>query len=92
MALTFVQKMYGSDGDKRHVVYQVTHDESTTAIAASSLGMNYIDYALAFPVTLTTTIDGSKVSRLSIAGPSHTVALANALSAGELFTIEAWGW
>jgi hypothetical protein len=92
MALTFAQKMYTRDGSKKHVVYQVTHDESTTSITAANLGMHYIDYALAFPVTLTTTIDGTKVSMLSIAGPSHTVALANALSAGELFTIEAWGW
>ena len=92
MALTFVQKIFNSEGDKAHRVYEVTHDESTTAITAGDLGMNYIDYAIVVPVTLTTTIDGSKMHMLTTPGPSTTVTLANALSAGEIFAIEAWGW
>ena len=92
MALTFVQKIFGFDGNKRHALYEVTHDESTTTINATDVGLNYIDYALVVPVTLTTTIDGSKMHMLSDGGPGKTVTIANALSAGEIFSFEAWGW
>ena len=92
MALTFVQKMFGFDGNKRHALYEVTHDEGTVTINATDIGLNYIDYALVVPVTLTTTIDGDKMHMLSDGGPGPTVTLANALSAGEIFALEAWGW
>jgi hypothetical protein len=89
--LTFVQKVFGFDGNKRHTLHEVTHDESTTTIDASDLGMSYIDYALVTPVTLTDTITGDKMHMLSDGGPGKTVTLANALSVGDLFALEAWG-
>jgi hypothetical protein len=92
MALTFVQKVFSFDGNKRHTLHEVTHDESTVTINASDLGLSYIDYALCAPVTLTTTITGDKITMLSSAGPGKTVTIANACSAGEIFSLEAWGW
>jgi len=92
MALTFVQKNFGFDGNKRHVLYEVSHDGSTVTINANDIGMSYIDYALVTPVTLTTTITGNKMHMLSDGGPGKTVTIANALSAPEKFALEAWGW
>jgi hypothetical protein len=84
--------LYGFDGNKRHVLYEVTHDEGTVDIEANDIGLSYIDYALVVPVSLTTTVTGDKMHMLSDGGPGKTVTLANALSAGEIFALEAWGW
>ena len=92
MALTFVNKMRTIDGGKKHVLFQVTHDEAITTITAADLGMNYIDYAIVVPVSLTTTVDGAKMHMLSDGGPGVDITIANALSAGELMALEAWGW
>ena len=92
MALTFTKKIEDSAADKKHRVYEVTADGSTVAIAASSLNMNYIDYAIVSPVSVATSITGDALPMLSIAGPSVAVSLADACSSGTLFAIEAWGW
>ena len=93
MALTFVQKMYGSDGNKRHVIYEVTHDDGTATVNASDIGLNYIDYAIVTPVSLSTgATGGDTFFMLSDGGPGKTVTFANALSAPETCALEAWGW
>jgi len=46
MALTFTLRHQGRIDDKKLRIYDVTHDNSTTDIEASSIGLNYVDVAI----------------------------------------------
>ena len=91
MALTFTKKIHMSSGDKKMHIYVVTADTATATINASDLEMEYIDYALVFPVTIPDSITGTAFPALTAAGPSTAVTCI-VMSTGALFAIQAWGW
>jgi hypothetical protein len=92
MTLAFSKKLQISSGDKKMHIYEVTHDAGTIAISASSLEMNYIDYAICVPVTIPDSITGDAYPMLSIAGPSIAISFSDALSDGAIVAVQAWGW
>jgi len=51
MALTFSEKFRAGIGGKAWRCYEVTHDDSTTAMSASSFDLNKIEFAMLSPGT-----------------------------------------
>lgn len=91
MALTFVEKLRGTQMGKAFRIYEVTHDGSATTIDASNLDLNYIDYAIVNGLTALSSIaDYDYLSGTT--GASPYVLLANALSSGSICVVQAWGW
>ena len=91
MALTFTKKVSMSVGDKKFRLYEITADGSTTAINASSLGMNYIDHAIMSPqkAALSAVAD---YNYLNVSGASIAISMAGAGSADAVMDLQAWGW
>ena len=92
MALTFSDKM---DGEKlhfgRHVmrVHTITHDGSTAAITAASLGHDILHFALATPgiiVLSATSTVGTDLTAMSAGGVTFT-----AMSSGATFNLVSVG-
>lgn len=91
MALTFTEKLRGTIMGKAFRVYEVTHDGSATTIDASNLDLSYLDYAIANGMTaLSSVADYDYMS--GVTGTSPYVTFANALSAGTVCAVQAWGW
>ncbi len=88
MALTFSEKVSQRIGRKKYKVYEVTHDGSATTVDASSLGLNYIDYALVRSKTAMSSV--ADMARLSTTAGSN-VLFGGALSSGAIDIVEAWG-
>jgi len=89
MALSFSEKVRGTQGNKAFRVYEITHDGSATTVNASDLGMNYIEYAVMGPVTaLSSQADFPRLSGTTY-GP-YVVMVA--LSSGAKDVIQAWGY
>lgn len=89
MALSFSEKVRDRFGSKAYRVYEVTHDGSLTTIDASALDMNYIEYAIALPITaLSTVADYPRISGTT----SGSFVTMVAMSSGSVNTIIAYGW
>ncbi len=91
MALTFSEKLRGTQMGKAFRIYEVTHDGSVTTIDASDLDLNYIDYAIVNGLTALSAIaDYDYLS--GVTGSAKYVTFANALSAASVCVVQAWGW
>lgn len=89
MALSFSEKVRGGVVGKAFRVVEVTHDGSETSIDASSLDMNYIDYA--FNVAATVPLSATSVAWADLTTNSGKYLGMTALSSGAKTTIVAFG-
>lgn len=89
MALSFTEKVSTRIGRRKFKVYEVTHDGSATTVDASSLGLNYIDYALVNSKTALSSV--ADLARLSTVTGTN-VLLGAALSADTVDIIQVWGY
>jgi hypothetical protein len=88
MALTFTEKVRQRMGRKRYHVFEITHDGSATTIDASSVGLNYIDYALATSKTALSSV--ADLARLSTTA-GESIQFGGALSSGAVDVVQFWG-
>jgi len=90
MALSFVEKLTMSSGDKAFRVYEVTHDGSNTTIQASDLNLTYIEHATVTPKVALSS-DATNMPVISGTTTGHFITILAGL-ADDVSAITAWGW
>jgi len=89
MALSFGTVQRGTFGKKRMHICDVTHDGSSTAIAAANLGLNYVDHAFATGNTIV--LSAASTVGIDLTTNSGTSLAFTAMSSGAISTIIAIG-
>jgi len=92
MALTFTEVLGKKKLSRstKMCIYSVTHDGSIVTIDASSIGLNYITYAL--PVSNTAMSSVADLPRLSGTTSGPFITMADALSSGAITDFLIFGY
>ncbi|MFX0194548.1 MAG: hypothetical protein ACFFCW_00375 [Candidatus Hodarchaeota archaeon] len=96
MALTLTEKFRWTAGGRAFRVFQVTHDEATSTIAAASVDLSYVEFVMQGTPYLASDVANTSVllqhMAVSITGNGTTIEFALPPKTGSKSNLLIIGW
>ena len=96
MAITITEQFRADLGGRKWRAFQLTHDESTSTVAAISIDLNYIDFFTHSYTNLTSAPANTSITAryltMSINATRDTLTITQPPKAGSKSSLLAIGW